>query len=107
MLNKKYVKKPDEIQAAQFLGGSESGAKIVDWINRNHSVAVYLDELPSAELEEGDMYPGREEGVRVITDGGFIIAAKGDYVIRLADGVFDVLDEESFNTKYSLAEGSS
>lgn len=102
----RYKKKPDEIDASQFTGGSENGPALVNWINSTQDpafplTAVWLDPLEPTEGPDGEIVPGREESILLSSPWGSSHVHVGDYV-TLIMGSFGSMTAAEFAKKYEL-----
>lgn len=98
----KYNKKPDQVDAIQFVGGAPNGPEIVNWVLNLGGGAVWLDAQEPGVDENGATIPGRDEIIRLFTPTGMTAANKTDYVVR-ENGQFVVYKKVAFESKYAPA----
>lgn len=100
----RFVKRPEQFEAQQFVGGSANGIEIVNWVTGNEGVALWLDELGPIVVEgEGTVFEGRPEGLRVMTiSEGTKTAGVGDYVVKDGAKSFTVVQKLEFEAKFEV-----
>lgn len=97
----RYVKRPEQFEAQQFLGGAANGQEIVNWVTSNDGAALWRGALGPIVVDgEGTVFEGRPEGLRVLTaTDGPKTARIGDYVLREGT-TFTVVSEAIFEQRY-------
>lgn len=75
---KRYRKKPVEIEAAQWDGTAEGAILIIDWILANDGYAHFWDETETCTTNQ----------IRIRTLEGIMAASPTDWVIKGIEGEF-------------------
>lgn len=104
---KKYVHKPHVVEAQQFKGGVDDAAPILKWINTHGGKGVWCGATrPHVKAEGRIASPGLPESLRIRTRNGWQSILVNDYVLRNAEGEFELCTKDLFERDYekTLAE---
>ena len=98
-----YTKKAERVVAQKFEGGAVNGNEIVNRVLNEGGTAVWLDAVDPIVVEnEGVVFAGRPEGLRVMSPQHIATAGVGDYIVKIGDE-FAVLKAADFEATYELA----
>lgn len=84
MTAKKYTKKPVQIEAFLYTGGTESALEVMKWMSKGHQ-----------DVEVRD-----EDKIIIETLEGDITASPGDYIIKGVHGEFYPCKPDIFSLTY-------
>lgn len=99
---KRYRKKPVEVEAVQWAGGSEAATPIIDWILTNGGTARWHEEREAVrDPHTGEAVLDAEpEHLEIDTLEGTMWALPGDWIIRGVAGEFYPCKPSIFDTTY-------
>lgn len=109
MTVQQYTKKPDTVEAIQFVGGAPNGPEIVSWVQGLDGTAIWFDEIPAVAPEEDgegnvtvEGVPGRPEFLRLGTLEGLVDLPVGSWVVRgNLSGRFYGLSDDEFHATFA------
>lgn len=97
----KYVKKPIEIEAVQFVGGEVNGVDIVSWIASEGGKATWVPLREATYDDEGLLYVERPNHLVIETLEGDMRCFADSFIIKGIKGEFYPCDPDIFRDSYS------
>lgn len=94
-----YIRRPQEFTAYQFEGGQENGLEIVNYLNSQGGLAMYLGPVQDEENPANN----RPEQIRISGRSGPETVLVTDFIVELGGGDRIIMSQADFHKIYAPA----